>query len=410
MELKDLINIGLSYDNNFKKIDYNFKNKLNNQEDIDVKEWFYNFFNNFNEILEENNEEVKNYNNQLQTLKDNLTKNDQTLEKFEDDDIKEILEEKENYFKFLNNLINRNNSNELQLYEKNEIKKLIKKKNSYNKFDSYKLLKNNKQWIQNDSITLINNEEAFLKAYNDETYGNDFKEYFENDENFNIYFTLNDTIFLDENFIKILDKLKFKKITKIIYIDEDDNNEKSEKNPFRNMSNINRVIKYYDTIKLNFYEKETSWLKKQTINKNFKNQKKLLNFLKIIVFLINRNLILLNPELREDYKLKKFINTLNRNKWKSFEMDSIFPENNEDQVYKDTYDKLNEYIEYIIKEDEDNEKEKEIKDFMKYVLPKLFINNYRDNTDLSLLMYFLHNPKNNEGILVNLIKKYKSII
>lgn len=402
MELKDLINIGLSYDNNFNKIDYNFKNKLNNQEDIDVKEWFYNFFNNFNEILEENNEEVKNYNNELQKLKNNLIR-------IEDDDIKEILEEKENYFKFLNDLINRNNSYELK-FDENEIEKLIKKKNSYNKFDSYKLLKNNRQWNDKQSNTLINNEEVFLKAYNDETYGNDFKEYFENDENFNIYFTLNDTKFLDENFIKILDKLKFKKITKIIYIDEDDNNEKSEKNPFRNMSKINRVIKYYDTIKLNFYEKETSWLKKQTINKNFKNQKKLLNFLKIIVFLINRNLILLNPELRKDYKLKKFINTLNRNKWKSFEMDSIFPENNEDQVYKDTYDKLNEYIEYIIKEDEDNEKEKEIKDFMKYVLPKLFINNYRDNTDLSLLMYFLHNPKNNEGILVNLIKKYKSII
>ena len=107
-------------------------------------------------------------------------------------------------------------------------------------------------------------------------YNKDFYDFFEDDDNFEIYFTINDLINTDITFLKkILDILFFNKFEKIIYIHEDDNQELLDENPFNKefYSRNNRVIKYYNTFNFYLYESVENWLKNQTISKKFKENK-----------------------------------------------------------------------------------------------------------------------------------------
>lgn len=305
-------------------------------------------------------------------------------------------------------------------YEQKSIFFKFQNKDDNNTFYDDKILKlfiKNKSKKNMDFLYLKNQYSLknILENYknNDANYYNeDFYNYFEDDDNFEIYFTLEDLFKFKNNRLKsVLDILHFRKINKIIYIDEYRNIEKSEKNPFKQYQN-NRVIKYYDTFEFSFYESVSTWLENQTISKKFKNQKKLIKFLEIITFYFNyENLLTSNEDSILNKKIK--LNYFNPNKWKIIDKTIIeIDAHNEIEIYKNTHNILKEYISCVLQKDYEKNKSqiKNINNFARYILPMLLSSEYKNNIDFNLLIYYLNNPKDNENILLGLINKYKNIL
>ena len=277
MDLENLIDYGLEFyiddNDNVKEIDNTFLNK-SNIELVD-KKWFFLFFNNFNKIHD------KNYNYKIQKLKF-------------DSNINYTVTQIEKKLKLLKNYI----KNYTKKKNKDEfiIKKLIKEKSSH--FFPKKL--HFKEYHNFEDLNYITNN--YYDEFKNSIINNNL-DYFEDDENFNFYFTYQEIYYIDFNLIiKMLDNLKFKTYNKVIYIDENKNAEKTSDNPFKNLNIENRVIKFYNTLEFNLYEPVESWFKYQNISTKFKNQKKLLYYLDKIIFYTNT----MNMFFRfEDLKKKK---------------------------------------------------------------------------------------------------------
>lgn len=403
MDLENLIDYGLEFyiddNNNVKEIDNTFLNR-SNIELVD-KKWFFSFFNNFNKIHN------KNYNDKITSLKEEKINLDLS------DTINQSLEKLKYY---INNGYKKKKKNMIK--DEFIIKKLIKEKSSHffpkkldfedDNFEDLKYITNNNYDKFKNSI--INNN----------------LDYFEDDENFNFYFTYQEIYYIDFNLIiKMLDNLKFKTYNKVIYIDENKNAEKTSDNPFKNLNIENRVIKFYNTLEFNLYEPVESWFKYQNISTKFKNQKKLLYYLDKIIFYTNT----MNMFFRfEDLKKKKIclenfeenrscFEDLNKKKI----MLNLFLKNNftiDDNKFlfegnfKDFLSLINDYIDCEINNEKfiniEKNMIKSIYNFRSYILPKII--NSQNNEDLHLLHYYMNNPKNNEYILISLLNKYKNII
>ena len=400
MELENLIDYGLEFyidDNNIvREIDNTFLNRPN-IELVD-KKWFFSFFNNFNQIHD------KNYNDKIEELKS-------------DSNIIFTVTQIEKKLKLLKIYI----KNYTKKKDKDEfiIKKLIKEKSSH-------FFPNELEFEEDDNFEDLN----YITNNNYEKFKNSIinnnLDYFENDENFNFYFTYQEIYYIDFNLIiKMLDNLKFKTYNKVIYIDENKNAEKTSDNPFKNLNIENRVIKFYNTLEFNLYEPVESWFKYQNISTKFKNQKKLLYYLDKIIFYTNT----MNMFFRfEDLKKKKIclenfeenrscFEDLNKKKI----MLNLFLKNNftiDDNKFKfegnfkDFLSLINDYIDCEINNEKfiniEKNMIKSIYDFRSYILPKII--NSQNNEDLHLLHYYINNPKNNEYILISLLNKYKNII
>lgn len=470
-ELSSLIKIGLRYridDNNeFIKIDKNFLKLIEGDNYDKVKKWYFIFFNNLNEIND------KKYNEELKNLLDKINnhiKNNIFIESFAKERQEYLIERNQfdeysmidedivyndhdyDYKEKLENLIEylldkKFYSNKTELKDKEKYYKLIdlKKKHINNNFIKNKLnLYNNK--FSKKNIPYFFKKYDVLKEIIDNLYSSvktiyneKFYDFFENDNNFEIYFTINDLVSIDISILKkILHILSFNKYEKIIYVDEDKNLEMLDENPF-NIYGKNilskRVIKYYNTFKFDLYESVDNWLNNQTISKKFKKNKNLKNFLKILISYINLNNVLFNFEdkinnnsdndkIDDDSdsdeidinnnlkKIKIILNIFNKNKFLIIDEKKIEINGNDKiNIYKDTINKINDYINYEINDEELKFKErniiKNINDFKKYILPEVI--QYKNNIDLNLLMYFINNPKNNENIILGLINKYKDI-
>ena len=400
MDLENLIDYGLEFyiddNNNVKEIDNTFLNRTN-IELVD-KKWFFSFFNNFNKIHN------KNYNDKIQKLK-------------LDSNIIYTATQIEKKLKLLKIYI----KNYTKKKDKDEfiIKKLIKEKSSH--FFPKKLDFKEYQNFENLNYITNNNYDKFKNSII-----NNNLDYFEDDENFNFYFTYQEIYYIDFNLIiKMLDNLKFKTYNKVIYIDENKNTEKTSDNPFKNLNIENRVIKFYNTLEFNLYEPVESWFKYQNISTKFNNQKKLLYYLDKIIFYTNT----MNMFFRfEDLKKKKIclenfeenrscFEDLNKKKI----MLNLFLKNNfiiDDNGFefegnfKDSLSLINDYIDCEINNEKfiniEKNMIKSIYDFRSYILPKII--NSQNNEDLHLLHYYMNNPKNNEYILISLLNKYKNII
>jgi hypothetical protein len=400
MELEKLIEYGLEFyiddNNNVKEIDNTFLNKPNIE--LEDKKWFFSFFNNFNQIHD------KNYNDKIEELKS-------------DSNIIFTVTQIEKKLKLLKIYI----KNYTKKKDKDEfiIKKLIKEKSSH-------FFPNELEFEEDDNFEDLN----YITNNNYEKFKNSIinnnLDYFENDENFNFYFTYQEIYYIDFNLIiKMLDNLKFKTYNKVIYIDENKNAEKTSDNPFKNLNIENRVIKFYNTLEFNLYEPVESWFKYQNISTKFKNQKKLLYYLDKIIFYTNT----MNMFFRfEDLKKKKIclenfeenrscFEDLNKKKI----MLNLFLKNNftiDDNKFKfegnfkDFLSLINDYIDCEINNEKfiniEKNMIKSIYDFRSYILPKII--NSQNNEDLHLLHYYINNPKNNEYILISLLNKYKNII
>jgi len=389
LELKDLIDIGFRYKNiKFEEFD----NIDISDEGIEItdelREWFFNFFNNFNYIND------KGFDDRLDEVLNNkvLDKNYVNLIEFA--------------FK------NRNKFKKEVLINQKDLIELIKKKNEINQnnFIEYS--------INVDYEYLNFGKPIFFKSYDLFKKDNYLINYFENDNNFDIYFTFMDLLKSEFSLVNdYLDKLNFRKFKKIIYINEFNDIEKLEKNPFRNIIYLNsqRVIKYYNTFTFNLYESVDSWLNNQIISEKFKKQPKLKKFLEIIVSFINfKNILIYFND--GNFNIKKFkimLNLFNPNKFVIIDDHKVEVNNdNKIQIYKETSKKIDDYITCELNNEIILYKEREIKknlnDFKKYFLPELLKDN--NNIDLNLLIYFMNNPKNNENILSSLMNKYKNIL
>ena len=266
-----------------------------------------------------------------------------------------------------------------------------------------------------------------------------FLEYFENDENFNFYFTYQDLYNIDfyykclckkkfkslpkkyqdlynvdyycKPFIaNILNKLEFKTYNKVIYLNEYNYKEKLDENPFiifkNNDPHLKRVITYYNTINFILYEPVEFWLNRQKISSNFKNQKKLQNYLSKIIFYENTmNMFFRHKDLK---KKKLMLSLFMKNKFninnESFEFIN--------GDFKEVYNIINEYIYCEVNKEElnfiDKNLMKSLNDLRSYILPKII--NDKNNNDLYLLNFYLNNPKNNENIIIRFLNKYKNIL
>ena len=230
LELKDLINIGLHFRNeNLEKHNLNLFIKKTEDEIIiydACKEWFYKFFNNLIYINNKDfDDKIDEINNKIGIEMDILNYN------------KKIILLCEN----LENIIKESKYEETPNPE--EIKKLIEEKNGNNKIHT-SLIKINlkKPKINIGYPGFLKNFTLFRKVIMMDNYEN-FKEYFENDDNFDIYFTYTNLFFCDFTSItNILDKLNFRNIEKIIYIDENMNEEKLEENVFAKILNLKNQI------------------------------------------------------------------------------------------------------------------------------------------------------------------------
>lgn len=416
LDLKDLINIGFSKVKNKGRL--NFNNIEEFEEELD-REWFFSYFNNLNNINDVGfDEEIDKVKKEIEYKSD-----DGYFDKY-----------KKLYYYSINIIKDHKYINE------KDIKNLVEKKNKYNTIYNS---------LVNPDYSLLfkdENEPFYFKNFFDfyKTYHNNdstsFYEYLKNDDNFDIYFTYLDLFNVNFETIKFfLLKLNFKSIERIIYINENLNKEKLEKNPFRNLMIKNRVIKYYNTFKFKLYESVESWLSKQKIDKNFNKQPKLKKFLEMIVEFINIKNILIyfkkndydddkddvelnidddelniddddnnnNKNLNiEEYKI--MLNLFNPGKFKIIDNKIKVSSNNQIEIYKETIKKINDYINCEFENENIQKIEKNLKDFSRYFLPELL--NSKNNLDINLLMYFLNNPKNNENIILGLLNKYKSIL
>ena len=451
-ELSSLIKIGLRYrldDNNeFKKIDKDFFKGIDKIESFlesdNLKKWYFIFFNNLNEIND------KNYNEEIKELSNKIDEN--KILNIEGDNVN-----KYNYKQKILNLIfyikDKEFYKEEELKDKEKYYKLIdlKKKHTSNnfiknKFDLYNKDKKDIPYFfkkYNVLKEIIDNLDSSVNTI----YNQKFYDFFENDDNFEVYFTINDLVNIDISFLKkILNILSFNKYEKIIYVDENENDEMLDENPFNIYKNIfgKRVIKYYNTFKFDLYESVDNWLNNQTISKKFIKNKNLKEYLKILLSYINLNNVIfnfednnainesdsdsdINDESDSDSdsdseidrfgynnlkKIKIILNIFNKNKFLIIDKKRIeVNDNDKINIYKDTVNKINDYINFEINNEELKLKEgniiKNINDFKKYILPLVIQN--KNNIDLNLLMYFINNPKNNENIILGLINKYKDI-
>lgn len=441
MELKDLINYGYRYyldtNDNFKEIisDENDRNKLRNDisesEINDIKnnnghffdnnneylqkKWFFSFFNNNQNLHDDDyNNDIGYYDkdeinkNKIFDLLEEILKNKKIyIEKGLDENyILKLIKEKSKHFfpkiiYFFNESIN---DDEIE----SELKFLIP------------------EFEKLEDIIINNKDEKFL-------------EYFENDENFNFYFTYQDLYNIDffykricknnynylsekyqdlynvDYFCKpfisnILNKLGLKTYNKVIYLNENNYEQKLDENPFKifknNDPNYKRVITFYNKIDFILYEPVEIWLNRQKISSKFKNQKKLQNYLSKIIFYENT----MNMFFRfKDLKKKELMLSLfMKNK---FDIDyESFKFNNGD--FKEIYNIINEYIYCEVIKDESNFIDKNLmkslNDLRSYILPKII--NDQNNNDLYLLNFYLNNPKNNKNIIISLLNKYKNIL
>ena len=478
------------------------------EEDITDKhkEWFFKYFNNFNDTEDEEfNKELNNFIEKI--IEDKESKLKFMLLKKKITRLNPIGFKGIPYNEKLVSLINYLEKNKIKLSE-NKIVENIKLERD--KLDIELFINKNVEEQKNNN----KNYQIFFKKYEqlkiiidslynnynnkvENIYNKDFYDFFEDDDNFEIYFTINDLIGTDITFLKkILDILFFNKFEKIIYIHEDDNKELLDENPFKNFySRDNRVIKYYNTFNFYLYESVENWLKNQTISKKFKENKNFIKFLEIITNYVNLNYVLFNfkndyeeeeeedddddegdddedddeeddddyddddedddydddyddegdddedddeeddddyddDEEDDDYdddydddddedeknfnnlkKVKIILNHFNKNNFLIINKQKIeVNDNDKINIYKNTVNKINYYINHEINKEEDKLKEikiKNINDFIKYILPLIIQN--KNNIDLNLLMYFINNPKNNENIISGLINKYKDI-
>lgn len=436
MNIEELIDIGLNYRNEDLE-EHNFDlfiKQIDNKIIIldDGKEWFYKFFNN---LIYINNKE---FDEKIDEINYKIDNNNETIH----------IPHK---IKSLCDYIKSNKTDIDNIYQTNDVKKLIEEKNEYNKIHNSLIKIKLNFIIMHPYPYFFKNLKLFKEVIMMNNFER-FKDYFENDDNFDIYFTYTELFFCNFKIINnILDKLNFKNIEKIIYIQENANEEKLEENPFKIFPKnyyLNRVIKYYNTFKFNLYESVDSWAETQQIIINFNKLPKLKKFLQMIVEFINiKNILIylkdeiLNDDDDEDEdddedddydyddeddddreiiikkvdikKYKIMLNLFNPDKFIIIDEDKIKVNNdNEIEIYKQTINKINDYINCEFEKDNYLQKQKEItknlQDFNRYFLPELLKSN--DNVDLNLLMYFLNNPKNNENIIIGLLNKYKSIL
>tara|TARA_B100001093_G_scaffold122046_1_gene114796 strand:- start:16 stop:1362 length:1347 start_codon:yes stop_codon:yes gene_type:complete len=448
MELKDLINYGNKYyldeNDNIKEIISNtdIKEILNLQIERDNR--LENFFKEKDENALEEEENFKLFNNQknndIEKIKDNYVffkdknlkkkwfflffNNNQPIHNDEYNKMNKISEYPQQFFFF--DLIDLKiddiyKEKEIILNE-NNIFKLIKEKSNHFfpkklTFNIYMIFDDE---IESKLIYLIPEfkklEDIIINNKNDK-----FLEYFENDENFNFYFTYQDLYNID-NFYKklnndrpfisnILNKLGFKTFNKVIYFNEYNYKEKLGNNPFRNFKNndlnCKRVIIFYNKINFILYEPIENWLNRQKISKKFKNQKKLQNYLSNIIFFENS----MNIFFRfEDVKKRRLMLSLFMKK-NQFEIDDkYFLFKNGD--FKEIYNIIKDYINYEVNYEElyfkDKHLMKGINELKSYILQKIISD--KNNNDLHLLNFYLNNPKNNENIIIGLLNKYKNIL